>query len=358
MNIPIRNVYYLLCYGWDHLDESDLVDRDSLGRLDRVQDLLGKVLAEGTFRLVRRGIDRGYREVTAEVAGVRGKLEIGAMATTAVRARSRTICTYEEFSPDILHNQILRSTLDSLRRAGSHDPNVQRDVELAYQKLDGISVVKLTPRTFRRVQLSRNQRIYHFLLSVCQLVQDSLLVDERTGASRFYDFRQDENRMWKLFEDFALAFFRIELDGLFAVQGQRRVPWDAAGGRTPADEDFLPAMYPDIVLESAHRRIILDTKFYRSPLSQWQGSTKIRSDNLYQLLAYLENRQGTWPTGPRHEGILLYAAVDRTFRADVVIREFRIQARTVNLSRPWPDIHQEMLDVVGREGPTEATELQ
>jgi 5-methylcytosine-specific restriction enzyme subunit McrC len=345
MNIPIRNVYYLLCYGWEHVDQSDLVDLDSLGKLNRVQDLLGKVLAEGTFRLVRRGIDRGYRELTAEIPGVRGKLKVGAMATTAVRARSRTICSFEEFSPDVLHNRILRSSLDALRRAGTLDPTVQRDVELAYQKLDGISVVPLAPGLFRRVQLSRNQRIYQFLLSVCQLVQDSLLVDERSGESRFYDFREDENRMWKLFEDFALAFFRTEQDE-FRVAGQRKLPWHEASGRTPSDEGYLPEMYPDLVLESAQRRIILDTKFYKAPLSHRHGSTKIRSDNLYQLLAYLESRQGMQPAGPPHEGMLLYAAVDRSFRADVVIRGFRIQALTVDLSRPWPEIHREMLNVL------------
>ena len=84
---------------------------DALDRLDQVHDLLGKVLAEGVFRLIRRGIDRGYREVTHEIAGVRGKLELAAMATQATRVRGRTICTYEEYSQDVLHNQILRSTL-------------------------------------------------------------------------------------------------------------------------------------------------------------------------------------------------------------------------------------------------------
>ncbi len=36
-----------------------------------------------------------------------------------------------------------------------------------------------------------------------------------------------------------------------------------------------------------------------------------------QLLTCLRNREGNHPSGPRHEGILLYAAVDRSFRIDV-----------------------------------------
>lgn len=346
MNIPIRNVYYLLCYAWSHLEESDLVEVGTLERLDRVQDLLAEVLAEGTFRLVRRGIDRGYREVTREIAGVRGKLQVGAMATTAVRARSRTICTFEEFSPDILQNQILRSTLDTLLRTRNLDPSIGRNVALAHQKLEGIQVVRVSRQVFRRVQLNRNQRHYRFLLQICQLVHESLLVDEQTGGVRFRDFRRDKKQMWHLFEDFAREFYRLEQRELRVLPG-RKVPWDGLAGRTPSDEAYVPEMSSDILLESPTRRIILDTKFYRRPLSHRWGSEKLRSGNLYQLLAYLENRQGSYPAGPRHEGVLLYAATDRSFRVDVTLRGFRIQARTVDLGRPWPEIRREMREVLG-----------
>ena len=49
-----------------------------------LQDLLGKVLAEGTFRLIRRGLDRGYREVREDLAGIRGKIALGETATRAL----------------------------------------------------------------------------------------------------------------------------------------------------------------------------------------------------------------------------------------------------------------------------------
>ena len=346
MKIPIRNVYYLLCYAWGHAEETDLVDVAALGRLDETRDLLAKVLAEGTFRLLRRGIDRDYRETTREIAGVRGKLEVGAMATRAVRAKGRTICTFERFSQDVLHNRILRSTLDALLRSGELDSSVQRDVALAHRKLEGIEVIRLSRQLFNRVQLDRNQRIYRFLLSVCRLVHDSLLMDERTGELEFVDFRRDEKQMWRVFEDFTLEFFRREQER-YRVVGQAEVPWFRAEGRTRSDASFIPGMRSDIVLESSDRRIILDTKFYEKPLSRRYGAEKLRSNNLYQLLTYLENRQASLPRGPRHDGILLYAAVEKSFRVEVGLQGFRVQARTVDLSRPWAEIREEMLEAVG-----------
>ena len=69
-------------------------------------------------------------------------------------------------------------------------------------------------------------------------------------------------------------------------------------------------MDADVILESPERRIILDTKFYRDALARGRGSGsgKLHSNNLYQLLAYLRNRQATRPDGARHEGA---ASVER-----------------------------------------------
>lgn len=343
--IPIRNVYYLLCYAWNHLEESDLVDRQALEQLDRVEDLLGKVLAEGVFRLLKRGLDRGYRETTEELAGVRGKIEVGAMATSAVRARGRVICTYEIFTQDILHNQIIRSTLRALLNAPSLNRAVRNDVALAYQRMDGVRTVRLTRQLFSRVQLSRSQRHYKFLLQICHLAHDLLLVDDRSGGFDFHDFRRDQRQMWRLFEDFVREFYRVEQSEL-RVLLERKIPWGNIEGRTPADTEFIPGMYSDVLLEGSGRRIILDTKFYQKPLDSRYGAERLRSGNLYQLLSYLTSRQLKLPDGPRHEGILLYAAVAESFSINLKINGFKIQAATVDLARPFRDIREQMLTVL------------
>ncbi len=81
--IPIANVYYLLCYAWRDVEERDRVRMDGLDELDRVRNPLGTVLAWGTFRLTRQGIDRGHREVREYLAGIRGKVDVGRTAKRA-----------------------------------------------------------------------------------------------------------------------------------------------------------------------------------------------------------------------------------------------------------------------------------
>ena len=345
MNIPIANVYYLLCYAWGHAEESDVVRLEDLDGLNRVHDLLGHVLATGTLRLIRRGLDRGYREVREDLAGIRGKVALSDTAARALRSRGRVACDFEELSHDVLHNRILRSTLAALLRVEELDRDVRNRIRLAYRALEGVSVVRLGRRLFGQVQLDRNRRRYRFLLSVCRLVHECLLVDETSGNARFTDFRRDRARMWKLFEEFVTEFYRREQGEFRVNSGGRRIRWDDEG-TTDHHRGTIPQMEGDVLLDSSARRIVLDTKYYGEALAGYRGARKLRSDHLYQLLAYLRNREATEP-GPPHEGVLLYPMVGERLAIDLRLEGFSILARSVDLGQPWPGIHQEMLALIG-----------
>lgn len=343
--IPIRNVYYLLCYALGEWDAEAEADVEALEGMERAQDLLGHLLAQGVFRLVRRGVDQGYEEFQREVAGVRGKLDLGTTVKEALLIRGRTACLVEEFTPDVVHNQVLLAALHRLSSVRGLDANVRAHVGLAADRLAGVSLVPLRPALFRRVQLDRNQRHYRFLLSICRLVMESSLPSESGGGARFLDFRRNRKRMWRLFELFVANFLARE-QSTFRVPGQVRVVWFGAQERSPGALDLVPRMFPDVVAETRERRIVIDTKFYGKPLTARYGRLRLPSSNLYQMMAYLSNRQAAHPHGPRHEGILLYASTGEDFRVDLTLQGFRLQARTLDLARPWPEIREELLGVL------------
>ncbi len=354
-NIPILNVYYLLCYAWGRVQERDTRRLATLGGLSTVQDLLGKVLAGGVFHLFRRGIDRGYVERREDLVGIRGKLAVSETAKRALRARGRAACDFEELSVDTPPNRIMRTSLHGLLggRVALHR-EVRSDVRAAYRRLDGVSRTRLTRNTFGQVQLGGDRRLYQFLLSVCRLLYESSVVDEKTGRTTFRDFRRDEATMWALFEEFVTGFYERE-QRVYGVNpgGTRRIHWAEGRAEDDANRARIPVMTADVILESSERRIILDTKYYRDALARGRGSGtgKLHSGNLYQLLAYLRNRQAGNPGRPKHEGILLYPEAGKPLRADIRLEGFRIQARTVNLDRDWRQIHREMLATIGLPGP-------
>lgn len=340
--IPIANVYYLLCYAWDHVEERDVVRVDALDELDGVHDLLGKVLAAGTFHLLRTGIDRDYREVREDLSGVRGKIVVGETAKRALRAHGVLCCEYEELSHDVLHNRILRSTLGSLLRLKDLQPDVRADVRAAFAKLAGVRILRLSGRLFQQVQVDRNRRYYRFLLSVCRLIHEQLLIDQRSGSATFAAFSED--RMDRLYENFIINFYAREQSRYRVNHGGRGIAWVDEG--TPEHHrTVIPRMEADVILEGTNRRIIMDAKFYRDALGGRVGG-KLHSSNLYQLLAYLRNREATGTAGTRHEGMLLYPTVGTPVAADIRLEGFRIQARSIDLAKHWRDIHHDMLALI------------
>ena len=343
--IPVRNLYYLLCYAWDSLEEADTVDAEELDGFDRIEDLFGTVLARGVTRLARRGIDRNYVPFEEELPGIRGKIEMAATIRRTSLLRQRVVCSFEELSPDVVHNQILASTLDVVIRHGPLDVGVRNEVRLAASRLGGVSIVPLTGRLFARVQLDRNRRAYRFLLSVCRLLFDTHLVSQVSGESRFAGLDVERLVMWRVFELFAERFYEREQQ-TYQVSSQSNVAWWDLETRGPLSEGRIPRMIPDLILDGSERRIVLDTKFYKHGGLGSEENAKLHAGNLYQLFAYVMNRERSQPEGPLHEGILLYPTVGEEVRVDFSTHGHRFQARSVDLGRPWREIYEAMLGVL------------
>ena len=279
-----------------------------------------------------------------DIAAVRGKILVGETAKRALLSRSRLRCAFEEMSRDVLHNRILRSTLKSLLRIPDLDRGVAASVRDAYARLDGISAVALNRRVFQRVHLDRNRRYYRFLLSVCRLIHEQLLPDDASGECHFADF--SDETMHDLYEQFIVGFYRREQDVYTVNRYGASICWDDHG-TDEHQRQHIPRMIADVILESPDRRIVMDAKYYREALSTRFESSKLRSAHLYQLLAYLRNRETTARPGPRHEGVLLYPTVDRAVHADVRLEGFPVSARSIDLAQPWQNIHADMLALVG-----------
>ena len=144
-----------------------------------------------------------------------------------LRVRGQVACEFEELSQDVLHNQILRSTLHSLLRLSGLNRSIHSDVRRAYLKLAGIRVMQLNRRQFQLVHLDRNRRYYRFLLSICRLIHEQLIVDEQSGETRFSSF--SDEKMWQLFEDFIIGFYNEEQDNYKVNAPSRIVKWDDTG---------------------------------------------------------------------------------------------------------------------------------
>ena len=340
--IPIKNIYYLLCYAWNRLEEGEIVD---LSKLDssEMADLFAAVLINGTHHLVRRGLDQGYEWHDEELASVRGRIDVPRTTRRMLAAHGKVHCRYDELTVNTLPNRILKSTLRSLSNVQGVNPELRKKLVVLHRELSGVDDVQLTRQLFRKVQLHSNNRFYKFLLNVCELVLESCLVDEKSGGYKFRDFIRDDRRMARLFEDFVLNFYRRERPDLESKK--ERIEWRATSVTDP-NLRLLPTMETDISVRSKERTLIIDAKYYSRTLSTFYDRESIYSANLYQIFAYLKNLESRGGNDAAAEGMLLYPVVDRAIREEYVMHDHKIRICTVDLSKDWQEIRAELLGLV------------
>jgi 5-methylcytosine-specific restriction enzyme subunit McrC len=344
MKISIQNLYYLLLYAWDALEERDLIDVSEETETS-IADLFAGVLNEGIHRLLRQGIDRGYISHREEIPGVRGKLDISATVKGDLLHRCRTVCEFDELTPNILQNQILRTTLRRLMRVPGLDPTLCEKLAGTDRRLREIDTMPLSIRSFQSIQLHRNNRFYRFLLNVCRVVHSCMLINEQTGEVRFRDFLRNPHRMRSLFERFLRNFYKRHLQE-FDVK-RERIRWKISGDDPMA---LLPEMVTDISLisKTRTRKIVIDAKFYGKTLQTHphHGKVSLRSGHLYQMFAYLRNLATRGGVNEFAEGILLYPKAERDLDVSYVIHGHPIRIVTLDLNQPWPDIHNRLLGLI------------
>jgi len=340
--VPIANIYFLLCYAWDALEEKEtLTDVDALDSTDLL-NLFARVLVNGTRRLLKRGLDRGYIAREEEIPGVRGKLLVTQTLCRNLLRLGRAACAWDELEYDTLPNRILKTTLNRLRDTEELDPATRADVHDLLRWLAPVREIELHAEHFRRVQLHRNNRIYSFLLHICEFVHEHWLPAEHGGARRFRDFVRDG--LSSLFENFVFNFYQHELPTGWHVSAPV-IRWQMDSWNEDADK-FLPRMETDVCITGYGRAIILDTKFYAQALKPGSyGTSRLHSPNLYQIFTYL--RQQSCKPGWEHaEGVLLYPRTTSDFVAEFTTHGHRIRALTLDLMQPWKEIHAALLQIV------------
>jgi 5-methylcytosine-specific restriction enzyme subunit McrC len=350
MEIPVANVYYLLCYAWNKLEESETIKVDPTQSTELV-DLFARVLISGLDHLLKKGIDRGYVVHSEESRVLRGKLALQVTIKRALLSQGQIHCEYDDLSYDVLHNQIVKAMLLRLIRTDDiHTENRSRLVDLSH-RLSEVRSIELTKQMFGKVQLHRNNYIYDFLLRICELLFDNLLPTEEAGAWRFRAFSQDRERMAVLFESFIRNFYKREArtvcgDDLVKV-GREDIRWKFIPLNDDA-ADALPKMQTDVCITRKSKKTIIECKYTDDPLcaGQFGGVLKLDPSHLYQLNSYLDNLSDE-PINTNCHAVLLYPLAVRATKHDYRRSKGQlVSVRTIDLTQSWAAIHSDLLALI------------
>lgn len=342
--IPIRNVFYLLSYAFDFLPSG----KESVISLDDCSNslnLLTRLLASGVDKLESSGrLDRDYIEKEEELARPRGRLLVAQSYRHQTHLRARLICRADELSFDTLNNRILKATLEKCLKSSELDRHIRNEAATALAPLREVTSVYIDQSSFRRVQLHRNNRHYRFLLNICHLIQRRLLPSSQAGHLVFHDFIRDDREMARIFERFVLKFAQHHFP--HSKARKMTIQWDA-DSLDELSRAALPQMETDVTIEHpGGQKIILDCKFYKSPLREYWSKTKLRSDHLYQLFSYLKNKESD-PEWRATKGVLLYPLVSDKFNFRYSFGPHPIEVLSLPLNERWDQIEEVLLNILG-----------
>ena len=181
MDIPILNIYYLLSYAWDRLDEAKPKEVSQTDN-ENIINLFAKVLSNRTSHLLSRGLDRGYIDNQEILGVVRGKINLTSTISKNLMSKVKVDCTFDELSYNVIHNRILKSTIDTLLRSEELTKDIREQLKLSYMKFPSeIEMMSVRKESFKGLQFYRNNFFYDFLMKICELINDNYLTDENDG---------------------------------------------------------------------------------------------------------------------------------------------------------------------------------
>lgn len=340
--IPIRNAWYLLLYAWNMVAFRGSGSGD-VERSPTLLGLLARVLARSTSDLLRRELGREFAARAAPVSGVRGRIDFARSLRRLDFESGRASCKFSELDIDTPRNRILRSTMASLVRDPRVDPigttdgvELRHELGTAVRAMEGVTLENVTRETFRRLRLGRNDQGYSLPLTICALIHHLNIPTEQAGDHTIAALLRDEITFHALFERFVRNFWRTHLGDRFDVRSDVLSWFDELAC------PLAPAMRTDISLREKvppFRRLVVDTKYYRSALSTGPfGTTKFHSGHLYQLYAYLRTQEHRSDEHRDAEGMLLYPTTTVELDEAMRVQGHRIRVATVNLAQPWPAI--------------------
>lgn len=347
--ISVRNAWHMLLYAWDMAAWRGSF-KGAVENSPSLLSLLGRVLVEASEPLLRRQLGRQHHERRESIQGIRGRIDFGQSLKRLEFESGRATCTFSELDVDTPRNRILRATLERLIGeprlhvgANAQIEDLRHQLRSAVRRMDGVSRVRLSSVDFTRLALGRNDNAYKLPLAICELIY-SLQLPTQNAGDTLLALLADEVRFALLFENFVRNFYRHHYAHQLTVH-RERLSW----GDT-LNNPFVPSMNTDITIETKalpNRRLIIDTKYYSKTLEQGPfGSPKFKTENLYQIYAYLRTQEDRGPRFRDAEGLLLYPTTQHHLDEAMDVQGHRIRVATVDLAAPWAQIEERLHELI------------
>ena len=361
--IPVRNIWLLLLYAsqlYKELPETRRVELEEAP--DDIPELVAELLASAVERRMRRNLTVGYRRRADVLTRVRGRIDLLQTERGQLLQRGQVACVFDELTVDTPRNRCVREALLLLAKVVKREPLELRCRELAARL--GLAGVQSEPDARRvsghilRSGAGWTDAEERQMLAAARLAFDLAIPSEEAGAALFPVTSRNLHYVRRLYEYAVYGFYNAVLPHRdWDVNHGSRLRWPIADA-TARVAGLMPGMITDIVLNRHQlfnsagdsQRIVIDTKFTSITTVGQHGNQTFKSENIYQMYAYLRSQEDAgdplWRTAT---GVLLYPSLGVDYDEAATVQGHRIRFATVDLAAETKTIRKQLLRIVNEE---------
>ena len=336
MQIPIRNIYFLLSYAWKYYKPSDIRKIDEKDFTNDTE-FFAEIFDLTLSKYVKKGLHRDYVEKAETIKTIKGKVDFNSTLKTLGFRSKQIDCIYDEYSSNNSINQLIYSTIVIILKS-KISGELKKSLKKKIVFFNNVSRVKIDKQLLKTIRPVRGNSTLNFLINISKYIYYNLGFDEKDGKYDLGDFVKNKMGMAAVFENFALNFYKTKL--LNSEVRSELIKWDSE-----TEDSTYPTMKTDITIRNKNKVTVIDTKYYDNMFQYHYlniDKPKFRSGNIYQLYTYLNNLK----EDKEIEGMLLYPNTTSTVRNERIVSGKKIMINNINLNQEWTKIEEEMLELL------------
>ena len=238
--------------------------------------VMGQFLAE-LDRLVKRGVRFDYQRVEEEQRFLRGQLNVVAQMHQPPGRQHHFQIRHDVFLPDRAENRLLKLALERVAKTTQSPGNWRLASELRTM-LAELPVSRQVSQDFRAWSRDRLMAHYQTIKPWCELILNQQMpvavAGDWRGMSMLFP-------MEKLFECYVEGWLRKHLPAAARLTSQASSAFLCAH-----DSSRMFCMKPDLLIDTADQRWVLDTKWKRINAGIPTQNYGLSQSDFYQLFAY------------------------------------------------------------------------
>jgi 5-methylcytosine-specific restriction enzyme subunit McrC len=253
---------------------------------ENLVEVLIKLFADRLFMEVHRGLPRRYVPKEEDLPALRGRLDVLRQFRTLAASPQKLACRFDDLSPDIALNQIMKAAVTRLAKVARSTENQRRLRELGFAFAD-VSDVPVRSLRWDAVVLDRTNERWRALLNLAKLLLGERFQTTSSGQAQGFSLLFEMNT---LFEEYIGR-------QLHRVLGSRGLSVHLQGGRLyclrelDRDTGILGSQRfmtkPDIIVRWHGQPVaIIDTKWKRLAARIDDPKLGVSQADVYQMMAY------------------------------------------------------------------------